>query len=415
MKNKALAKTPPMGWNSWDCYGASVREDEVLGNAQYMADHLKAFGWDTVVVDIQWSEPTADSADYHPFAPLVTDGYGRLMPAENRFPSAAGGRGFKPLADQVHALGLKFGIHIMRGIPRQAVAANTPILGSDARAADIADQQDVCLWNTDMYGVDPDKPGAQAYYDSLLALYASWEVDFIKCDDMSAPRYHAGEVELLRSAINRCGRDIILSLSPGDTPLEAGEHVRQHASMWRISNDFWDSWEALKSQFVRLNKWTPFMGEDSWPDADMLPLGQIGLRSHGGQRPTHFTRDEQLTMMSLWSIARSPLMMGGEMRLNDAWTLSLLTNADLIYMLNHSHGNAQLFHQDPLVIWGCQDDQGRAYRAFFNLGEETFTCDADFFELPPYTRVVDLWSQQARGRAGELSIPAHGVKLLRLE
>lgn len=415
MKTKALAKTPPMGWNSWDCYGASVREDEVLGNAQYMADHLKAYGWDTVVVDIQWSEPTADSADYHPFAPLVMDGYGRLMPAENRFPSAVDGRGFKPLAEKIHALGLKFGIHIMRGIPRQAVDANTAILGSDARAADIADREDVCLWNTDMYGVDPSKPGAQAYYDSLLALYAGWEVDFIKCDDMSAPRYHAGEVELLRSAIERCGRDIILSLSPGDTPLQAGEHVSQHASMWRISNDFWDSWEALKSQFVRLNKWTPFMGEDSWPDADMLPLGQIGLRSHGGQRATHFTRDEQLTMMSLWSIARSPLMMGGEMRLNDEWTLGLLTNADLIYMLNHSRDNAQLFHRDPLVIWGCQDDQGRAYRAFFNLGEETFVCDADFFELPPYTRAVDLWSHQARERAGELSIPAHGVVLLRLE
>ena len=174
-------------------------------------------------MDIQWSEPTADSADYHPFAPLVMDGYGRLMPAENRFPSAAGGRGFKPLADQVHALGLKFGIHIMRH-PPPGRRGQHPILGSDARAADIADQQDVCLWNTDMYGVDPDKPGAQAYYDSLLALYARWEVDFIKCDDMSSPRYHAGGSSCCTAAINRCGRDLILSpLSQGHP--WAGEHV----------------------------------------------------------------------------------------------------------------------------------------------------------------------------------------------
>ena len=152
----------PMGWNSWDCYGAAVDEATVRANAAYMAAHLKQYGYEYVVVDIQWSEPTAESHEYHAFAPLCMDAYGRLIPAENRFPSSAGGKGFKPLADYVHSLGLKFGIHIMRGIPRQAVHADTPVLSSDKTARQIAKTASICQWNTDMYGVDPEKDGARA-------------------------------------------------------------------------------------------------------------------------------------------------------------------------------------------------------------------------------------------------------------
>ena len=110
-----------MGWNSWDCYGPCVREEEVKANADYMAEHLKSHGWQYIVVDIQWYEPNARAQGYNNFAPLEMDSWGRLIPAVNRFPSAADGNGFKPLADYVHNKGLKFGIHMMRGIPRQAV------------------------------------------------------------------------------------------------------------------------------------------------------------------------------------------------------------------------------------------------------------------------------------------------------
>ncbi len=164
-----------MGWNSWDCYGATVTEEEVKGNADYMAENLKTYGWEYVVVDIQWSESGAVSSRYRPFVPLEMDEFSRLNPAVNRFPSTKDGAGFKPLADYVHSLGLKFGIHIMRGIPRQAVHQNTPILGSDVCARDIAKPNSICPWNTDMYGVDGTKQGAQAYYDSLFQLYANGE------------------------------------------------------------------------------------------------------------------------------------------------------------------------------------------------------------------------------------------------
>ena len=113
-----IAQYPPMGWNSWDCYGAAVTEETVRANADYMAKYLKQYGWEYVVVDIQWYQPTAQTHAYEPFSDVVMDAYGRLLPAENRFPSAANGQGFKPLADYIHSLGLKFGIHIVRGLPR---------------------------------------------------------------------------------------------------------------------------------------------------------------------------------------------------------------------------------------------------------------------------------------------------------
>src|SRR5699024_542799 len=203
MKHHQYALTPPMGWNSWDCYGATVTESEVKGNADYMAEHLKEYGWEYVVVDIQWSEPGAVSSAYRPFVPLEMDAHSRLIPAENRFPSSKGGKGFKPLADHIHNLGLKFGIHIMRGIPRQAVHQNTKIKGSDLTAREIASPNSISPWNTDMYGLDYTKKEAQSYYDSLFELYAEWEVDFIKVDDIADSKLygaHIEEIKMIRKA-----------------------------------------------------------------------------------------------------------------------------------------------------------------------------------------------------------------------
>src|SRR3954447_3950291 len=224
------APTPPMGWNSWDSYGTTVREDQVKANADAMARDLASHGWQYVVVDILWYEPNAQGHDYEPGAKLAMDEYGRLIPAVNRFPSSAGGAGFRPLADYVHGLGLKFGIHIMRGIPRQAVRTNTPILNSTARAADVADQSSTCRWNTDMYGLNMSKPGAQAYVDSIVNLYASWGVDYIKADDEARP-LHQEEVAALHRAITNSGREIVLSLSPGPAPLDHADFFAANAQL----------------------------------------------------------------------------------------------------------------------------------------------------------------------------------------
>ena len=398
---KQWAKTPPCGWNSWDCYGAAVTEDIVRKNADFMAKHLKKYGWEYITVDIQWYEPNVKTHEYTPFAKLCIDEYSRVIPAENRFPSSAGGKGFAPLAEYVHSLGLKFGIHIMRGIPRQAVYERTKIKGTDKTAADVAKTDSICAWNTDMYGVDPAKPGAKEYYDSIFELYASWGVDFVKCDDIARelPKEES-ELIMLSNSLKGCGRDMVLSLSPGPALLEKAELYKQVSDMWRITDDFWDNWQLLYNMFERCEKWAPHNGAGHWADADMLPIGYI-KQDYSPDITTRFTKDEQVTMLTLWSIFRSPLIIGGEMTKFDDFTMSLLTNEGILKM----HRNARHSHQvwrrkmngSEIVLWTAADAEGGQYAALFNIGENAADISVPLTELEIYEAkdITELWSNEA--------------------
>ncbi len=369
------AETPPMGWNSWDCFATTATDAMTRAQADVMASELSAHGWRYVVVDVQWYEPGATGFDYHAKAKLTLDGYGRLVPAPNKFPGAAGGLGFSSLSDYIHKKGLKFGIHLMRGIPRQAVELNLPILGTPYHAADIADTVNVCAWNADMYGVDMSKPGAQAYYDSVFSLIASWGVDFVKVDDLSRPYVrNEPEIEAVRRAIDRTGRAMILSTSPGETDIAAAAHAVAHANMWRISDDFWDHWSLLEAQFGRLDKWSTWTQPGAWPDADMIPIGTIELG-----RKTWFSPSEQETLMTLWSIARSPLMLGADLTKLDSSTLALLTNDEVIAVNQASSNNRQLFRRpDGEIGWIADAGDGRGkYVALFNTRDPWVLNDAN--------------------------------------
>ncbi len=382
MDKNAFAKTPPMGWNSYDYYDTGVTEADVRKNAAVLAEKLLPFGWEYVVVDIQWyaSNPGAQREKYQyvPFGQLNLDGFSRLIPDPERFPSSKNGAGFKPLADYVHSLGLKFGIHIMRGIPRLAAHSHMPILGTDATAAEIADPSSVCRWNPDMYGVR-NTPAGQAYYDSLLALYASWGVDFIKCDDIcntdnwaSDPaRAFEGknEIIMLHRAIEKCGRPIVLSLSPGPALRDKAEFYGAYANMWRITDDMWDRWDHVRNMFDRCHLWRGVGRAGAYPDCDMLPLGTVG----GGfldERATRLTRDEQRTLMTLWCVFGSPLMLGAELTKLDAWTLSLLTNEKVLTLLSPENTREELVYTPEKAVWAVTTPEGARYKAVFNLTEE---------------------------------------------
>ena len=409
--------TAPLGWNSWDCYGPTVTEDIVRQNADFMAKHLKQFGWEYIVVDIQWYQPSAFKFRYEPFADLNMDEYSRLIPAENRFPSSAGGKGFAPLAEYVHSLGLKFGIHIMRGIPRQAAHRNTKIYGCDKTAREIAMSKSICHWNPDMYGVDPHKEGAKEYYDSIFKLYASWGVDYVKVDDIAREFPHAEEeLIMLADSLHNCGRDMILSLSPGPAPLDKAELFKEIANMWRITDDFWDDWELLYAMFERAEKWSIHTGAGHWPDADMLPIGPIRLpRDPEGW--TRFTHDEQKTMMTLWSIFRSPLIIGGEMTGFDDFTMSLLTNEELLKMHRNARHSHQVFRKEvcgsELILWTAASAEGGSYLALFNAGNEDKEFCVDLTEAEIYNDIegIDIWTKEAFSSTTELkvTIPAHGA------
>lgn len=411
----------PMGWNSWDCYGAAVTEKEVRQNAEFMAANLKQYGWEYVVVDIQWYEPGADSHEYRPFADLCMDEYGRLIPAPNRFPSSAGGKGFAPLAEYVHSLGLKFGIHIMRGIPRQAVHRNLPVMGTGLTARDAALFNSICMWNPDMYGVIPNDAG-RAYYDSIFKLYAEWGVDFIKCDDIcrELPRAEQ-ELVMLSEALNHCGREMILSLSPGPALWEKAELYKQVSNMWRITDDFWDDWKLLYAMFERAEKWSIHAGAGHYPDADMLPIGPI-KQDYDKNNKTAFTHEEQITMMTLWSIMRSPLMIGGEMTGFDDFTMRLITNDAILKMHADSRNARQIFRRiingSEYILWRADDCKGGGYIAAFNVGENDGYLEFALDELegiPAGADATELWSEEsiAFDRVIRIDIPAHGAKVFR--
>jgi alpha-galactosidase len=406
----AVAPTPPMGWNSWDSYGTTVREADVKANADYMGDKLAKYGWQYIVVDIQWYEPNAQGHDYKPGAALTMDEYGRLLPAVNRFPSAANGAGFKPLADYVHSKGLKFGIHIMRGIPRQAVGKNMPVKGTPLHAADIADRENTCRWNPDMYGVDTTRPGSQAYYDSIAELYASWGVDYIKSDDMGSHLYQPAEMRALSLAIRKTGRPMVLSISPGPAPVSEAAFFQKYATMWRISDDFWDDWKLLRKQFDYAREWAEEAGKNNtWPDADMLPLGRLRVtdKEHKGT-PTAFTSDEQVTHMTLWSILRSPLIFGGDLPSNDEFTLSLITNPEVIEVNQRSGGGHESLRRGDIIAWTADAaSDGQKYVAVFNTGESEQKVDLAWQDVgvkSARAEVRDLWQRKSLGEAGRVQV-----------
>ena len=431
MNKDSVALRPPMGWNSYDYYDTSVTEADVLANAAYMAEHLKDFGWEYVVVDIQWYAHRAGSMreqfQYIPFGTVEMDEYSRLLPDPERFPSSRDGAGFKPLADQIHQMGLKFGIHIMRGIPRIAAHRHGRIKGSAVTADMAADPSSICRWNPDMYGLR-DIAAGQAYYDSLLELYASWGVDFIKCDDIcntdnGSPhreRQYAArhEIEMLSKAIERCGRPIVLSLSPGPALIDQAWHYARYANMWRITDDFWDDWELVKRMFERCELWHGQGRPGCWPDCDMLPFGMLG-KGFGQERQTRLTREEQLTVMTLWCIFRSPLMLGAQLTALDDWTRAMLTNREALSLLAPECQPRQIARSEASAVWTTENTRtGARHAALFNLADEAASVSVAAEELGGCARGTDVWTGrtfQCESGALRCELPAHGCALLRLE
>ena len=402
--------TPPMGWNSWDCYGPTVVESEVKANADYMAANLKKYGWKYIVVDIRWFVENDKAGGYNQTDPrYVIDEWGRYQPAVNRFPSAADGKGFKELADYVHGKGLKFGIHIMRGIPRIAVDAKMPVKGTDGITADqIFNTEHLCMWLRDNYTVDATKPGAQEYYNSIFDLYASWGVDYIKIDDLSAPFYHEDEIDMIRKAIDQCGRSIVLSTSPGATPVAAAQHVSTHANLWRMVNDVWDIWRDVTHLMRVAKDWYPYIGDGTWPDCDMIPLGHISIRGErGAERDTRLTKDEQYSLMTFFTIFRSPLMFGGDLPSNDEFTLSLLTNEEVLKMHREGTGVHEVSDENGiLAVSSTNSRTGEVYLAVFNKNNDetpfNFSLE-DALALKGAHKVVTMWDGQKVGKVRELS------------
>jgi hypothetical protein len=409
-----------------------VHEDEVKANADYMAQHLKQYGWQYIVVDFLWSYDNPPGSNIgNPFQKTLQDGsyipwlsmdkWGRLLPQPGKFPSAFTGNGFKPLGDYIHAKGLKFGIHVMRGIPRQAVWAKTPVMGASGITADmIADTSSTCPWMNHMYGLNMSKPGAQAYLNSLLQLYADWGVDFIKVDDLSRP-YSNAEVEGYKKAIEQCGRQVVLSLSPGATPVAQAAHAAQYSNMWRMADDFWDNWKEILQMMNYAKQWEHIGDAGHWPDCDMLQIGKLSKRGPVGQeRYSRFTEDELYTHITFWSIYKSPLMIGGNLPENRELELNLLSNDEVLAVNQQGQHPKQLVKTDSSMIWVSQATNNKdIYVAMFNIGNNAANITLNFASLGVKGKpmVRDLWKKADLGVFKNQflqKINAHGVLLLKI-
>ncbi|UWZ82555.1 glycoside hydrolase family 27 protein [Occallatibacter riparius] len=432
----AAPQVPPMGWNSWDAYGLTIDEAQFRDNVKVLAG-MKQAGWQYAVIDEGWymRDPFAATTEKQQY---LYDPNGLLLPVEARFPSSANDAGFKPLSDWVHSLGLKFGIHVMRGIPKEVVDHNLPIAGSSFHAPDAADRDATCPWNDANYGV-ADNAAGQAYYDSMLKRYADWGVDYIKIDCISDHPYRPTEIRQVAEAIRKSGRPMVLSLSPGPTNLSHADEVAKYANMWRITDDHWDVWMAknkgqgsefpfgLKEEFDRIAAWNKHVKPGTWPDPDMLPEGNLGPHPGLGEaRQSHYTQDEQRTEFTLWAISRSPLIFGGNLTKLDDFTRSLMTNKEVMDINQHAtvSGPALMPMNEgrPDLQWRAwyAKSGGKTYAAVFNLADEAKTLDVAWLSFhladKPHT-AFDVWNgkQIPTAKTLHVELPPHGCALYRVE
>ncbi len=427
-----------MGWNSWNCFGVDVREADVRATVDYVADHLRPYGWEYVVVDAGWYlAPGVTTANFkQPRPGQRIDVHGRLEPAPHKFPSSAGGQGFRPLADYVHRRGLKFGLHIMRGVPWQAVDADTPLHRSTLTARQVAKPDDTCPWYQGMLGLQPGA-GALAYYRSLVELYAQWEVDFVKADDIAFP-YHREELAALSQAVQESPRPMLLSLSPGPAPVGEADQLADSAHLWRISPDFWDDWRLLHRQFSLCRAWQGRAPVGRWPDCDMLPIGKLRITGPddysvselglGADELTNeysrFSPVEARSLFTLWAMFRSPLFLGGYLPENDAMTKSLVTHSEVIGINQESTQNREVYFDDATSVWSAQSTchSGR-YLAVFNLldpdGKRAHPVRWRDLGLSTGCQAREVWTgdrlflDPAALATGD--VPPHGVRLYCLD
>jgi alpha-galactosidase len=436
LPTSGLAASPPMGWNSWDAYGFGIDESAFRANATVLAQ-LSSYGWKYAVIDEGWYMKDPAGADVGS-REYQLDRNGLLIPALNRFPSAAKAAGLRPLADWIHHHGLKLGIHIVRGIPRQAVRENLPIADSRFRAADAADTADTCPWDDGNFGILDGEAG-QAYYDSMFKLYAAWKVDFVKVDCIANRPYRASEIRQIAAAIQHAGRPMVLSLSPGPVELSHAAEVGRYAQLWRISNDIWDGWTfahdkpgddfptGIVSAFEDLARWAPYARAGHWPDADMLPFGRLGPHpGWGDARASRLTRDEQRTQFVLWAVARSPLILGANLTQLDEFTRSLITNRRLIE-INQGAWTSRPLTNPPAGYEGVRvwissksgTHTGDTIVALFNLESQPKTIRADWEGLglgSASRTVLDIQSGERIGTvtAVDVQLPAHASAVYQL-
>lgn len=422
-----IAQTPPMGWNSFDSYGVYLHHDAALANLEAFAEKLKPHGYEYFVIDAGWfgefqlKEGTIYPAEKHA-KQLNINEYGLLQPSKTYFPN-----GLKPIIDRCHELGIKFGIHLMRGIPRVAVEKNTKVKGTKYTARDVADTSSICLWNDQNYGIDMSKPGAQEFYNSLINQMADWGVDFLKYDDLVP---FPEEIEGIANAIEQSGRPIVLSLSPGGKVDPNALKSFKRANMLRVTHDIWDDQKGLDQCFDAWRKWQGKEEPNFWIDMDMIPFGKLQLMSpkpegvegteskveleekiksgeltnvellagKGWTRQSEFSKDQMYTFITLRALSASPLMMGGDLPTLDDFSLNLITNPTVIECNQNGVMGSLVYENGDTEVWKIlKTGTKEGWIGIFNRSKDSKTVSLKNSDLKlkgKSYKFYDVWGEK---------------------
>lgn len=429
-----IAQKPPLGWNSFDSYGVYLHEEAAYANLEAMAEKLKPHGYEYFVIDNGWfgeyrlQEGTHYPAEKHASDIRINE-YGYYLPSKVYFPG-----GLEGIAERCKELGLKLGVHLMRGIPRKAYELDLPIEGTPYTARDIAntDPRENCTWCTYNYAVDMTKPGAQEWYDGLIRHIADMGVEMIKYDDIVE---HPDEVEAVAKAVEKTGKPILLSLSPGDKVSPDAIGVFKMANMLRVTQDVWDEQIYIDECFKAWRKWGGKEQPGFWIDMDMIPFGQLQLMSpvcedtedsplsngeialagKGVNRWSQLSKPQMKTFITMRALAASPLMMGGDLPTLDDYSLKLITDTDMLECNQNGVMGSLVHEQDGIETWVTykkgSDHEG--WLGVFNRkGKETTVEISETLtgleDLEGYS-MRDIWKDQAVEPFESLNIPPNGV------
>jgi alpha-galactosidase len=380
-----ISQFPLRGWNSCGAFMWSTNETEMKANIDLTAELLQASGYNIIELDWYWYLDLNAVTTY-------LDEYGRPQPDVNRWPSSTGLQGFKRIIDYIHSKGMLFGLHVMRGISAVAVEYQLPVLGTNYTADEIYDAQRACPWFcvpvSQFYALKANHPGAQAYQNSLYAQFASWGVDMIKADCLYGDNYLLDQIQSVSDAIDHSGRPMLLSLSPGNGPNQPDQQpvmaaaVTPMVNVYRMTADTWASWQ----QWHIVNHWhaayiirdfiggskTGRYGVPAFPDYDNPPFGWL-TDPYQGREP-HFmsplTPDEHYTVASFWMFSRAPMFYEGDLRTQDPFSLSLVTNKRAIQMMDYSTNVTVIeYSAFNYSVWRSDSttEGGSSYVALFNI------------------------------------------------
>jgi alpha-galactosidase len=391
---EAIALTPPLGWNSWNCWADSVSQEKVLRSAHAMvASGLAQHGWSYINIDDAWQGTRGGELN--------------AIQGNKKFPA------MKQLCDDVHALGLKIGLYSTPWI--------TSYAGYCGGSADTAKG----TWSGEGKKEANWRHGSHAFLEQDAGQWAAWGFDYLKYDWNPLTVAHAGA---MFKALRGSGRDIVFSLSNSADVALAAEWPKV-ANSWRTTGDIWDYWQNNGADWnygvseigFSMDPWQASSGPGHWNDPDMLVVGMVGWGPT--LHPTRLTPDEQYSHITLWCMLSAPLLIGCDLEQLDAFTLGLLTNDEVLAVDQDALGRqaVRVATVGAIDVYLKPLEDGSHAIAFFNRGN---TKEAFVFNKFPriglgdgILAVRDLWRQEdlpdVKGSFKD-ELPAHGVRLLKI-